>query len=142
MGLGQIWQHLRRANWKQLLMVLRAVEDDGQELGRSMDFAQMPSGSWCALGSKKIGSAHSASRWLSQLRYKGHTIRSCPLQEVNSYVWVASAVIFEDFRCNAKAVSVEVWLSRLVLSEKAAEARAVAVAKQWIDDKVLSRQRS
>src|SRR5215208_765573 len=101
-----------------------------------MDFAQISSGSWCTLGSKTIGSGHSALRWLSQLRYKGHTIRSCPLQEVNSYVWVASAVIFEDFRYKTKAVSVEVWLSRLVVSEKAAEARAVEVAKQWMDDTV------
>lgn len=44
MDLAQIWQYLRHTSCKQLLIVLRTLNDEGKEVGRSMAFAEMPAG--------------------------------------------------------------------------------------------------
>ena len=137
MDLTQLWQYLCQTNCKQLLIVLRAPDNEGQELGRSMAFAQMPAASQWIPRSKGDESDDSAG-WLrtsSHLRYRGHSIRTCPVQDVDGKGWIAHAVVSKSFRY--EAVAVEVWLPRVQMSEEAAQARAVELAKQWVDDTLL-----
>ena len=96
-----------------------------------MAFAEMPAASQWSPGWIEDRSDHT-----THLQYRGHTIRTCPVQEVDGYCWVAAAVITRNCRYEANAVTVEVWLSRLHVSEEAAQARAVEIAKQWIDNKL------